>query len=79
MAKNSYLWIRIPRSCKRWVFNGRSWTEAYLLRSFLQFNNTFDIELFPNYLIRFHEDFFQRNMPLCLKSPGGSIWLLKKQ
>jgi len=63
---------------ENWIFNGRSWTEAYLLRAFLQFNNSFDIELFPNYLIRFHEDFFKQKMPLCLKSPGGSIWLRKK-
>ena len=60
-----------------WIFNGRSWTEAYLLRSFLQFNPTYEIELFPNYLIHFHEDFFRRRMPLCLKDPGGSIWLRK--
>lgn len=61
-----------------WIFNGRSWTEAYLLRAFLQFNNSFDIELFPNYLVRFHEDFFKQHMPLCLKDSGGSIWLRKK-
>ena len=62
-----------------WVFNGRSWSEAYLLRAFLQFNAGFEIELFPNYLIHFHENFFKRHMPLCLKDAGGSIWLRKKQ
>jgi hypothetical protein len=63
---------------EEWILSGRSWTEAYLLRAFLQFNETFEIELFPNYLIRFHEPFFRQHMPLCLKDPGGSIWLRKK-
>src|SRR5437867_7454333 len=63
---------------ENWIVNGRSWTEAYLLRAFLQFNDTFEIELFPNYLTRFHQDFFKQRMPLCLKDPGASIWLRKK-
>jgi hypothetical protein len=62
---------------EEWILNGRSWTEAYLLRAFLQFNNSFEVELFPNYLIRFHEEFFRQHMPLCLKDSGGSIWLRK--
>jgi len=62
---------------ENWIVNGRSWTEAYLLHAFLQFNDTFEIELFPNYLTRFHQDFFKQRMPLCLKDPGGSIWLRK--
>jgi hypothetical protein len=62
---------------ENWVFTGRSWTEAYLLRAFLQYNSSFEIELFPNYLLRFHEDFFRRKMPLCLKDHGGSIWLAR--
>jgi len=63
---------------EEWIFNGRSWTEAYLLRAFLQFNTQFEIELFPNFLIHFHQEFFEQHMPLCLKDPGGSIWLRKK-
>jgi hypothetical protein len=64
---------------EEWIFNGRLWTEAYLLRAFLQFNAAFEIELFPNYLIHFHENFFKQHLPLCLKDSGGSIWLRKKQ
>jgi hypothetical protein len=56
-----------------WVLNGRSWSEAYVLRAFLQFNAAFEIELFPNYLVHFHEAFFKQHMPLCLKNPGWSI------
>jgi hypothetical protein len=46
-----------------------------VLRSFLQYNEKFRIHLFPNFLMRFHEEFFAKHMPLCLKDPGGSIWL----
>jgi hypothetical protein len=60
-----------------WILSGRSWTEAYLLRAFLQYNRGFEIELFANYLIPFHRDFFKEHMPLCLEDPGGSLWLRK--
>jgi Methyltransferase domain len=62
-----------------WIANGRSWTEAYLLRAFLEFNSAFQIRLFPNYLVRFHENFFRENMPRCLKDPGGSLWIRRNQ
>lgn len=60
---------------KERIYEGRAWTEAYLLRSFLEFNETFKIVLFNTYLEQFHQDFFFREMPLCLRNPGGSIWL----
>jgi hypothetical protein len=61
-----------------WILEGKTWNEDYLLRAFLQFNSDFEIELFPNYLMRYHEDFFRNKMPLCLKDPGGSIWLIRR-
>ena len=61
-----------------WIMEGKAWNEDYLLRAFLQFNRDFEIEIFPNYLIHFHREFFQKNMPLCLRDSGGSIWLLRK-
>lgn len=60
-----------------WVYQGRAWNEAYLLRAFLQYNPTFRIVLFNTFLEMFHESFFRREMPLCLKNRGGSIWLQK--
>lgn len=62
---------------KEWVYEGRAWNEAYLLRAFLQNNQTFKIVLFNTFLQAFHEDFFRREMPLCLKNRGGSIWIQK--
>jgi predicted O-methyltransferase YrrM len=60
---------------KSWVYEGRSWSEAYLLRAFLEYNERFRIILCNTFLEQFHHEFFVQNMPLCLKNPGGSIWL----
>ena len=62
---------------KDWVFEGRAWNEAYLLRAFLQYNNAFSVVLMNTFMERYHEPFFERKMPLCLKDRGGSIWLRK--
>jgi hypothetical protein len=61
-----------------WVLEGRQWHEAYLLRAFLQFNESFEIVLFNTFLWQFHRDVLAREMPLCLKNPGGSLWLRRK-
>jgi Methyltransferase domain len=63
---------------EEWVMNGRSWTEAYVLRAFLEYNSAFTVELFPNFLMQFHQEWFAARMPVCLKNTGGSIWLRKK-
>jgi predicted O-methyltransferase YrrM len=60
---------------EEWVFDGKAWNEAYILRAFLQYNSKFELELFPSYLIQFHREYFQREMPLCLQNTGGSIWI----
>ena len=60
---------------KAWVFEGRAWTEAYLLRAFLTCNREFEIVLFNTFLERFHRPYFLQHMPLCLLNEGGSIWL----
>ena len=63
---------------KSWVYEGRSWNEAYLLRAFLQYNNQFRIVLMNTFMEHFHRQFFQEKMPLCLKNTGGSIWIRKE-
>ncbi len=35
---------------QEWIREGRAWTEAYVLRAFLQFNNDFQIVYFSSYL-----------------------------
>ena len=60
---------------KDWIYKGIAWNETYMLRAFLMYNQRFRIELMNTYMEHFHKPFFEQNMPLCLRNPGGSIWL----
>lgn len=71
-----------------WIYEGVAWNEAYMLRAFLQYNSTFEIEFFVSFVMRQMRDQVGAIMPLALKSekdklslyddaPGGSIWLVK--
>lgn len=62
---------------KEWVYEGRAWNEAYMLRTFLQYNSAFRVVLMNTFMERYHESFFQERMPLCLKNTGGSMWIRK--
>jgi hypothetical protein len=61
-----------PRS---WVYEGRAWNEAYLLRAFLTDNPQFEILLWNSYLAEHHAEEVKALMPLWGRNPGGSIWL----
>ena len=61
-----------------WVYEGRAWTEAYLLRAFLAFNDSFEVVLYPSFLATFHDALFAEQFPLCLRNTGGSIWLRRR-
>jgi hypothetical protein len=63
---------------KEWVYEGRAWNEAYVLRAFLQYNNAFRVVLMNTFLERFHETFFRQRMPLCQRNPGASVWIRKE-
>jgi hypothetical protein len=60
-----------------WVYEGRAWNEAYLLRAFLQYNRQFEIQIFNTFIDWFHKEKYFREMPLVMKNTGGSIWLKK--
>lgn len=63
---------------KQWIFElGIYWNENYLLRAFLQYNTAFSIVFFNTYLEHFYREQFAESMPLCLKNPGGSLWIRK--
>lgn len=62
---------------KQWVYQGRAWNEAYILRAFLQYNTSFEIVIFNSFLGYFCLDLLQQYLPLCAKNPGISIWLKK--
>ncbi|WP_276373582.1 class I SAM-dependent methyltransferase [Chryseolinea sp. H1M3-3] len=76
-----------------WLKQGRSWNEAYLLKAFLQFNDSFEILLFTSFLEKTYKQWFEVNMPQCLtkherirlgdqeqlmSTTGQSIYLVKK-
>ena len=60
---------------KPWVFGGRNWNEAYLVRAFLQYNNAFVIECFNSYLGQCHPELFRDTDPKFLSNHGSSLWL----
>lgn len=64
---------------KQWIVEGRSWTEGYLLRAFLEYNEGFEIVFFNTFLEQFHADRLRTEMPLCLKGGGGSLWIRKRR
>ncbi|MEI8047713.1 MAG: class I SAM-dependent methyltransferase [Bacteroidota bacterium] len=61
---------------KDWVLSGRSWNEDYFLRSFLMYNNSFEIILFSHFIHMKHGDCLSQ-MPDCYKNSGGSFWIRK--
>lgn len=63
---------------RTWIEEGRAWNELYMLRAFLECNDRYQIVAFNTYLAQAQKDFLQTHMPLCLKNPGGSIWLQKR-
>ena len=63
---------------REWVYAGRAWNEAYILKAFLQHNDRYQIVFMNTFLKNFHEDVIRQKMPLWLKNGGGGIWIYKK-
>jgi hypothetical protein len=62
-----------------WLSEGRFWNEAYLLRAFLQYNDTFKIKLFLSHFYGKYSDIVNKYMPLYVKCPGGALWIKKEK
>jgi hypothetical protein len=62
---------------KEWIYEGRFWNEAYLLRAFLEFNNAFRIVFFNSYMQQTNKDELWKDMPLFSRNPGGSLWMTR--
>ena len=60
-----------------WIFSGRAWNEAYFVKAFLQFNDSFDILLFNSYLETHHKELMKQCVPLFLPNGGSSLWIKK--
>jgi predicted O-methyltransferase YrrM len=63
---------------KAWIEEGKFWSEAYLLRAFLEYNQNFEILLFQSFLAQVQPEFIAQHMPLCRNDAGSAIWLRKK-
>lgn len=61
-----------------WVFEGRAWNEAYLLRAFLAHNDRYRIVLWPHMLKTLDETRYAATFPDARGDAGGSIWIEKR-
>ncbi len=62
---------------KKWVIDeGRNWNEQYLLRAFLQFNDSFEVIWASYFMAMYHLEEVKSVFPRFPKlGGGGSIWL----
>ncbi len=61
-----------------WVLgHKRSWSEAYLLHAFLQYNDRYQVIYFNHFVHRRFESVLAERMPLCLRNCGAGLWLRK--
>jgi len=60
---------------REWVFEGRAWGEAYMVRAFLAFNPEYEILLFNHWLEEFHSDAIAEQLPAMMANTGGALWL----
>jgi hypothetical protein len=58
-----------------WLAKGTFWNESYFLRAFLSFNREWEIHFFNSYVALALGDVVERTMPLCMKNPGGSLYI----
>ncbi len=58
-----------------WLKRGRYWNENYFLRAFLSYNCEWDIHFYNGYVAFAFNDVIKERMPLCIKNPGGSLYL----
>jgi hypothetical protein len=71
---------------REWVYQGRAWNEAYLVRAFLQYNERFEIQLFNSFIEKFYGELLAELMPLCrhyveatmAPTSAQSLWLKKR-
>jgi hypothetical protein len=69
-----------------WLYQGRAWNEAYILRAFLQYNSAFRIIHFNSLMEMRHGQFQRTELPLAMRTPSSpvtpgnlSFWIRKTQ
>ena len=63
----------------KWIAEGRSWNEAYLLRAFLAFNESFEIAFWVPFAALRWRDIIKERMPAYLIDTGAGIWIRRKR
>lgn len=63
---------------KEMIYEGRLWNEIYFVRTFLQFNDSFDVILFPSFLEEKHSETLRRNLPSYSEFSASSLWMVRK-
>ncbi len=58
------------------ILEGRGYNEAYFVRSFLQYNSSFEILFYGSFLETLHKEKFEK-LPGYFKGVGQSLWLRK--
>jgi len=61
-----------------WLEEGRYWNENYFLRAFLSYNYEWHIYFFNTYVALSFNELIKDKMPLCVKNPGGSLYIKKQ-
>lgn len=62
-----------------WIYDqNRSWNEIYVLRSFLMYNNEFEIVYFNDAFYRRNQQLIAERCPRMVNWPGGGLWLQKR-
>lgn len=62
---------------KEWLYKGYYWNEAYILRSFLQYNKSFSIMYWNDFIYQKQQDKLKDEYLSMTGSFGGSLWLKK--
>lgn len=60
---------------KEWVYEGRAWSEIYLIQAFLSFNPVFEIVFFNDWLLKERYDALRDAIPPLASQAGGALWL----
>ena len=60
---------------RKWVYQGRAWNEAYLLRALLVGNPRLRIEFWSSQLAACHQERVAAALPLWRRDSGTSMWL----
>ena len=64
---------------QEWIVDSkRAWNECYVLRAFMQYNDAFEIMLYPQYLRHKHGALMRELWPSWWDEPGSALWIRKK-